>query len=64
MRGMAIAADYRGQGIGEHMLRTLEMRIDGQDCYCLAWALLEHLYRLVGFGPIGNGEIPTSWPTC
>lgn len=56
LRGMLIAADYRRQGFGTQMLRTLEPHMDGKDCYCLPWAHLVPFYRLVGFD-LAEGEV-------
>jgi len=49
LRGMYVAADRRGRGIGGRMLRHLDSIIGARECWCLPFGHLVRFYGGIGF---------------
>lgn len=49
LRGMQVAPDARGRGVGSRLLDAFVDRIDGLECYCIPFAHLVHFYGRQGF---------------
>ncbi|MDQ8020498.1 MAG: GNAT family N-acetyltransferase [Moraxellaceae bacterium] len=58
LRGMQVHPEYRRQGIGTQLLRTLERAIGERSCYCLPYSHLVEFYAQAGFAVLAADELP------
>lgn len=49
LRGMYVAADRRGRGIGSRLLEAAAPAMQSRECWCLPYAHLRGFYSQVGF---------------
>ena len=49
LRGMQVAPDARGQGVGTQLLAAFVERLAGQECYCVPYTHLLAFYAKAGF---------------
>jgi GNAT superfamily N-acetyltransferase len=49
LRGMQVAPEARGQGVGTRLLESFVRGLDGRECYCIPYAHLVAFYRRAGF---------------
>jgi GNAT superfamily N-acetyltransferase len=58
LRGMQVAAAYRGTGVGSALLRYLAEDLGETPCLCLPHSHLEAFYQTAGFRVASDSEIP------
>jgi GNAT superfamily N-acetyltransferase len=58
LRGMQVARDYQGQGIGTMLLKALDAKIGTHICWCLPHGWLEKFYGQVGFEVVEESRAP------
>lgn len=58
LRTMQIVEVYRRRGVGGRMLRTLELLIEDEPCYCLPYTHLPAFYGMIGFRVIPAEQAP------
>ena len=56
LRGMQVAKELRGQGIGSQMLSPIRKAIGQQPCYCIPYNDLEPFYGSIGFQKIDPAQ--------
>jgi GNAT superfamily N-acetyltransferase len=49
LRGMYVAQDRRGQGIGSRLLEAVAPAMGPRECWCLPYAHLQEFYSRIGF---------------
>jgi len=49
LRGMQVAPEHQGQGIGRQLLHAFVEDLPSIDCYCIPYAHLPHFYAQGGF---------------
>lgn len=59
LRGMQVAPEWRGRGVGSRLLRALvgDLR-PGEECYCIPYAHLTGFYGAAGFRESGEADTP------
>jgi GNAT superfamily N-acetyltransferase len=58
LRGMYVADDRRGQGIGTRLLDSIPAVIGSSDCWCIPYAHLTNFYSRIGFRVHEGEDIP------
>jgi GNAT superfamily N-acetyltransferase len=58
LRGMQVAEQWRGLGLGTRMLRAVASWLDNRVCYCIPYPHLERFYAQVGFRRIPGSAAP------
>ncbi len=58
LRGMRVAEQLQGRGIGTRLLRRAEQVISGRSCWCIAHRHLESFYSQAAFLAAAEPEIP------
>jgi N-acetylglutamate synthase-like GNAT family acetyltransferase len=58
LRGMQIADDFRGKGIGTKLLEGLSTIIGDRECYCIPYSHLEDFYSKIDFVNISEDQAP------
>jgi N-acetylglutamate synthase-like GNAT family acetyltransferase len=60
LTGMAIASEYRRQGIGNQLLNAVKSQCEERTCYCFAYANLTSFYQNHGFNLCDENDLPDS----
>lgn len=58
LRGMYVAPDYRGQGVGQQLLTAFVQNCPAVDCYCLPFTHLTRFYERGGFRVTDERDTP------
>lgn len=58
LRGMYVAADRRGQGVGPALLAAVSRGIGERACWCVPYSHLERFYSHAGFRTVDASEAP------
>jgi GNAT superfamily N-acetyltransferase len=58
LRGMQVAPERRGRGIGWRMLQALVAELGGDECFCVPYTHLTGLYGSAGFAEIPEENAP------
>ena len=58
LRGMQVAPEHQGRGIGSRLLRAFVADLPAADCYCIPFAHLPHFYARGGFALVDEAEAP------
>ena len=58
LRGMQVAAAWRGRGVGRRLLRALVADLAGEECFCVPYTHLTGFYGSEGFVEIGDEYAP------
>lgn len=58
LRGMYVAEERRGQGVGTRLLESTSAVIDESECWCIPFARLANFYSRIGFRVCEGGDIP------
>jgi GNAT superfamily N-acetyltransferase len=59
LRGMYLAPDFQGKGVGSRLLKALAAEVGSADCYCLPTSdALEGFYGQVGFVKVPDTQAP------
>jgi GNAT superfamily N-acetyltransferase len=59
LRGMRIAEEWRGLGVGTRMLTAVGSWLGDRKCYCVPYAHLVHFYGQIGFVEIDPADAPS-----
>jgi GNAT superfamily N-acetyltransferase len=49
LRGMQVAPEWRGRGVGRRLLNALVADLGGEECFCVPYAHLTGFYGAAGF---------------
>ena len=58
LRGMQVAPERRGGGIGRQLLNALVAELGGEECFCVPYTHLTGFYGSVGFVAIPDENAP------
>lgn len=58
LRGMYVAGERRGQGIGTRLLQSLPAEIGSSECWCIPYTHLTGFYSRIGFHLCEGDSIP------
>lgn len=58
LRGMQVAPERRGRGIGWRLLQALVAELGGEECFCVPYTHLTGFYGSVGFVEIAEENTP------
>lgn len=58
LRGLYVAEDVRGGGIGTRLLQIVSDNVGNQDCWCVPYKHLYEFYSNVGFSDCRGSEVP------
>lgn len=58
LRGMYVAEEKRGQGIGARLLESASAEIGSSECWCIPYSHLTDFYSRAGFRVCEEGGIP------
>ena len=58
LRGMYLAEDYQGRGVGSALLQFIRPWLDRKPAMCLPFDHLGAFYATVGFQPVQVSELP------
>lgn len=58
LRGMYVAEDRRGSGIGSKLLESTSAAIGSSECWCIPYARLTNFYSRIGFRMCGGEAVP------
>lgn len=58
LRGMQVAPERRGRGIGWRLLQALVAELGGDECFCVPYTHLTGFYGSVGFAEIPDENTP------
>ena len=58
LRGMYVAPDRRGRGIGSRLLDSLETTMGPAKCWCVPFAHLQDFYSRIGFSECTPEQAP------
>ncbi|HEX6372830.1 MAG TPA: GNAT family N-acetyltransferase [Longimicrobium sp.] len=58
LRGMQVAPEWRGRGIGWRLLRALVAELGAEECYCVPYSHLTGFYGGAGFVAIPEENAP------
>jgi GNAT superfamily N-acetyltransferase len=58
LRGMRVAEEWRGVGIGGRMLQAIATWLAKRQCYCIPYVSLLRFYGQAGFGEIAPTAAP------
>ena len=58
LRGLYVAAELRGRGIGSKLLRVASERIGQQECWCVPFTHLRDFYSTAGFSECRDSAVP------
>lgn len=58
LRGMQVAPEWRGRGIGGRLLRALVAELGTEECTCIPYAHLTGFYGAAGFAEIPEEAAP------
>jgi GNAT superfamily N-acetyltransferase len=58
LRGMQVAEQWRGLGLGTRLLHAVASWLDNRRCYCIPYAHLEPFYGQAGFRRIPGSAAP------
>ena len=59
LRGMRIAEQWRGRGVGSQMLHIVAAWLGKRECYCVPYAHLVDFYGQIGFVEIAPAAAPS-----
>ncbi len=58
LRGMQVAAPWRGRGIGKQLLQVVATWLGERQCYCVPYAHLTQFYGQIGFADEASVGVP------
>lgn len=58
LRGMQVAPEWRGRGIGNRLLNALVAELGADECFCVPYAHLTGFYGSAGFVEIPEENVP------
>ncbi|MGD8113105.1 GNAT family N-acetyltransferase [Vibrio sp. TRT 17S01] len=58
LRGMYIASDFQGQGLGLKFLKHIEPVLDLRTAYCMPLAHVTNFYKHIGFKEVEESQYP------
>ena len=58
LRGMYVANDHQGCGIGSRLLESISTMIGASECWCIPFTHLKGFYSRIGFDVCEGPEIP------
>ena len=58
LRGMQVAAEWRGRGVGRQLLQALVAELGAAECLCVPYTHLTGFYGSVGFVEIPEENAP------
>ena len=58
LRGMSVAAAWRGRGVGSALLGAVDAGIGERECWCVPYEHLGPFYSRIGFVAVEEGESP------
>ena len=58
LRGMQVAPEWRGRGVGQRLLDALVADLGLEPCYCIPWSHLTGFYAAAGFREIPEEAAP------
>lgn len=58
LRGMQVAPEWRGRGIGRQLLRALVAELGGEECLCVPYTHLTGFYGAAGFVEMPEEAVP------
>jgi GNAT superfamily N-acetyltransferase len=58
LRGMQVAPEWRGRGIGRLLLRALVAELGADECFCVPYTHLTGFYGAAGFEEIQEENTP------
>jgi N-acetylglutamate synthase-like GNAT family acetyltransferase len=56
--GMRVKPEFQRQGIGAQILEEVQLVLEDQECFAMAYAHLENFYGRIGFRKIDKREAP------
>lgn len=59
LRGMYVAEEGQGQGIGSRLLESIDKVIGPAECWCLPYSHLTRFYSQIGFRMCEGEDAPT-----
>jgi GNAT superfamily N-acetyltransferase len=58
LRGMQVAPEWRGRGVGRRLLNALVADLGGEECFCVPYTHLTGFYGAAGFVEIAEEYAP------
>lgn len=58
LRGMQVAPEWRGRGVGRRLLRALVAELGAEECFCVPYTHLVAFYGAAGFEKIPEENAP------
>lgn len=58
LRGMQVAPEWRGRGVGRELLRALVAELGAEECICVPYTHLTDFYGAAGFVEMPEEAVP------